>query len=130
MRSIRPAIALCALVVAACSSDDPVAPPTQTVAYDLTCTPLLGATLTGTVRYSTPSGNQTATVNNGRWSFTQAGWPLASGDRLEARATVQGNSDCRLSLSVDGALVTFERQAVQLGGQTPTNEVSVGYLVP
>lgn len=123
-------LALCALLVAGCDGTDPVAPSTSTVAYNLTCTPLLGATLTGTVRFTAQAGADSANVVNGQWSFTQAGWRLSAGDRLSARATVQGNSDCRLSLVVDGTQVATDRQSVQLSGQTPTNEVSVAYVVP
>lgn len=124
-------VGLILLVFMACTKDDPIAPATTTVAYELSCSPLLGASLTGSVTYTDRSrGTSTGTVASNRWAFEQGGWTLTKGERLSAQATVQGNSDCRLSLSIDGSVTTFERQSVQISGQTPTNTLRVEYVVP
>lgn len=129
---VRPAIAcFTLLLLTACQKDAPVAPATKTVAYELSCSPLVGASLTGAVTYTDRSrGTSTGTLVNNRWAFEQGGWTLTKGERLSAQATVQGNSDCRLSIAIDGGVTTFERQSVQISGQTPTNTLRVEYVAP
>jgi hypothetical protein len=104
---------------------------TYTVKYECKCTPLLGATLSGTITYTTPtSANNTGTLTNNNWTFTQTQWALKTGDRINVSSTVQGNSDCTLYIYVDGAIKTFRNQAVQISGQTPTNSISLEYIAP
>jgi hypothetical protein len=118
-------------LLTACSKNDPPAPATKTVRYVCNCTPLLGATLTGTITYTTPtSATNTASFTNNSWTFTQSGWNLKSGDRLTASASILGNSNCTLSLYVDDVLKTFRNEVIQISGQNPTNSLQVEYLVP
>jgi hypothetical protein len=118
------------LTLASCKKDLP-APTTKTVKYECNCTPLLGATLTGTITHTTlNSGLGTGMLTNNTWSYSQSGWNLKTGDRLTASATIQGNSNCTLYLYVDNVMKTFQNQAIQISGQNPTNSISVEYIVP
>lgn len=115
----------------ACKKNEAPVSTTNTVKYECKCTPLLGAMLTGSATYSSPTSNSNSgTLVNNTWSFTQNGWNLKSGDRLSASTTVQGNSNCTLTLYVDDIMKAFQNQSVQISGQNPTNSLSVVYLVP
>lgn len=124
-------VSLVSLLFFSCKKETPVAPVTNTVKYECKCTPLLGATLTGTITYTTPgSTNNTATLTNNAWTFTQNNWALKSGDRIKVSSTVQGNSNCTVYIYVDDAVKSFQNQLVQISGQNPTNAISVEYIVP
>jgi hypothetical protein len=119
-----------AVLLFSCKKETPP-PVTNTVKLECKCTPLLGATLTGSITYTVPGvANQTGTLTNNAWSFTQNNVTLKTGDRFAVSSSVQGNSDCTLYIYVDNGVKAFERQAVQLSGQTPTNSLSVQYIVP
>lgn len=104
---------------------------TSKVKYECNCTPLLGATLTGTIIYSTPtSTNNSGSLTNNTWSFTQERWTLKTGDKVTAAASIQGNSNCILTIYVNDAIKTFRSQRVEASGQNPTNSITVEYIVP
>lgn len=117
------------LFLFSCKKESPAT--ASKVKYECNCTPLLGATLSGTITYATPtSTNNSGSLANNTWSFTQERWTLKSGDKVTAAASIQGNSNCTLTIFVNDAIKTFRSQRVEVSGQNPTNNITVEYIVP
>ncbi|MEY3350792.1 MAG: hypothetical protein RIQ50_903 [Bacteroidota bacterium] len=114
-----------------CSKNESQPAPTgKDVAYDCKCTPAPGAVVTGAITYTTPtSSTNTASLANNVWIYNKDNWDLKSGTKLSVTMSVTGSSNCRVAITIDGAVAAYESKGLISSTGTPTYSITAEYVV-